>query len=265
VNSNNGRITAIQIPNGLGAGNIGDELMARAFWKLAGDRFDLQVPLMDAAPRQRQPYPTQFRYLNVNWQPIEEPSPNTQLGLLVGDTPVTEREGLDWPLRFLQPRLLWFHHRNVPVHAIAVGVDLLDSSEALAIFRSSFLPIRSWTVRSRSCGYALTRMGIPPDRIMVTADLAWLYRSSGERSMWARQVLSEQGLRFDRPIVMVNALNLVWRSDKAFKLELAHALSKLVRFPGFVRRNDDWHCGAVIIHRYIPTNSRQCSFFSTLH
>ena len=138
---------AYQIYAGLGAGNIGDEFMARAFWESLPAEVSLDVPLAPEAAGQHEPYPPQHRYLRVDLdggETAQGPVP----GLLVGATPVTAYEGLDWPLRFLASRLLQFHRAKRPVDAVGVGVDHLDDAEAQRIFREAFAPIRSWTVRS---------------------------------------------------------------------------------------------------------------------
>jgi polysaccharide pyruvyl transferase WcaK-like protein len=220
-------IRAFQIANGLGAGNIGDELMARAFWGRIDSAIHLEVPLLSEYSRQHEPYPPGYHYLPVDFDAPESPAEGVGLGLLVGDTPVTEREGLGWPLGFLGPRLRTFHERGIPVHAVGTGIDQLDSAPALSLFREAFLPIRSWTVRSPRCRQALLSMGVPTELIAVGADWAWLYRSKADRSSWANELLVRIGLDPSRPLIAVNVLNLIWKEDDRYKHALAEALTLL--------------------------------------
>src|SRR5262245_7265732 len=101
-------IRAHQICNGLGAGNIGDELMAHAFWDALPPDARLTVDVFPNQAHQRAPYPDRHEYIVLDWNgaPL---APGRGPGLLVGDTPVTESLGVDWPLRFLAPRLRAFH------------------------------------------------------------------------------------------------------------------------------------------------------------
>src|ERR1700682_644839 len=136
-----------QICNGLGSGNIGDDLMAWAFWNHIPDDLLLDVPLLPESARQPEPYPSRHRYVPVDWQGNECAA--TRLpGLLVGDTPVTDAEGIHWPIAFLAPRLRHFHQHGLPIDVIGAGVEGCESAEGRALFREVFAPIRSWTVRS---------------------------------------------------------------------------------------------------------------------
>jgi polysaccharide pyruvyl transferase WcaK-like protein len=226
------KISAFQIANGLGAGNIGDELMARAFWVRIDPGLSLEVAVLSDYLRQHDPYPPFYRYVPVDFDSPESPSQNVNLGLLVGDTPVTHREGMAWPLEFLGPRLRTFHERGIPVDALGTGIDRLDSAEALALFRDAFLPIRSWTVRSPRCRDALLSMGVAAEQVIVGADWAWLYRPQIDRSSWAIELLTSLGLDLSRPLIAVNVLNLIWKENAGYKLELADALTRLSQSHG---------------------------------
>ena len=141
---------AFQICNGLGSGNIGDDLMAWAFWNRIPDDLLLDIPLLPESARQHEPYRSGHRYLLVDWERNECAA--TRLpGLLVGDTPVTDAEGVQWPMAFLAPRLRHFHQHGLPVDVVGAGVEGCGCAEGRALFHDAFVPIRSWTVRSASC------------------------------------------------------------------------------------------------------------------
>ena len=88
-------LDVFQICNGLGAGNIGDELMARAFWHAMPASLRLHVAIFPESARQHEDYPTQNKYVKVDVAGNEN-ADVAMPGLLVGATPVTANEGLGW-------------------------------------------------------------------------------------------------------------------------------------------------------------------------
>jgi polysaccharide pyruvyl transferase WcaK-like protein len=197
--------------------------MARAFWQHLPKHVSLEVPLFAESQRQHEPYPPQHRYQAVDWDGNENRGAQIP-GLLVGDTPVTEAEGLHWPLRFLAPRLQHFHKLGLPVDAVGVGVDRLQSADGLALFRENFSAIRSWTVRSFDCRDALVSMGVPKARIRVGADLAWLYRPVRDLHEWAKDFWRRLGIETERPLLVVNVVNMFWRDALEARRNIASAL-----------------------------------------
>src|ERR1700686_1562842 len=117
--------------------------MAHAFWSRLPADLALDVALFPESARQRAPYPARHHYVPVDWQG-DENSQAMMPGLLVGGTPVTDAEGIEWPMRFLAPRLQHFHAHGLPVDAVGIGAEELTSPEAGEIFRQAFAPIRSW-------------------------------------------------------------------------------------------------------------------------
>ena len=207
------RERAHQICNGLGAGNIGDELMARAFWDALPADVRLVVDVFPNHVQQREPYPEQHEYVALDWSGAPLAPARPMPGLLVGDTPVTESLSLDWPLRFLSPRLRAFHAARQPVDAVGVGVEPLRSPEAREIFARDFGPVRSWTVRSAACRDALVELGLPEDRIEVGADWAWLYRPRRDLRGWAAETWARLGVDAGRPLLVANVVNEIWRGN----------------------------------------------------
>lgn len=214
---------AFQIYTGLGAGNIGDEFMARVFWDRLPAEITLEVPLGREAAGQHEPYPPQHHYVAADIIPEAVP------GLLVGATPVTASEGLDWPLRFLAPGLMRFHREKCPVDAVGVGVDHLDDVEARRIFQDAFSPIRSWTVRSAHCIQALCELGVPESRVRLGADWAWLYRKRRDLRYWAGAVWQSCGVDPERPLLVANVVNMLWRDRTETRRALAAALSSVAQ------------------------------------
>jgi polysaccharide pyruvyl transferase WcaK-like protein len=221
-----------QIANGQGAGNIGDELMNRAFWHALPEDVALEVEVFPNAALQREPYPLGHRYLEIDWSGAPLTSPSVP-GLLVGDTPVTATLGIGWPLAFLAPRLAAFHAASLPVDALGVGVEPLGSTEAREVFRRAFLPVRSWTVRSEHCRERLLELGVGAERIAVGADWAWLYEPATDRAAWAREHLAAAGRDASRPLLLANVVNEIWRDRDDARRALAAALDRLDRAHGF--------------------------------
>ena len=220
------RRRAFQIANGQGAGNIGDELMNRAFWDALPASVELEIEVFPNAALQRQPYPPPHRYVTIDWEGRPSPSPAVP-GLLVGDTPVTDTLGAPWPLGFLAPRLDAFHAAGLPVDALGIGVEPLRTAEGRALFAASFLPIRSWTVRSQRCRASLLELGVDPSRVAVGCDWAWLYRVHEDRSAWAAQVLRTAGWDGGTPLVLANVVNEIWSGRTDCKQALARALDRV--------------------------------------
>lgn len=219
-------LRAVQIANGQGAGNIGDELMNRAFWDALPSDVVLDVEVFPNAALQSEPYPPPHRYLTIDWEGRPAPTPDAP-GLLVGDTPVTDTLGAAWPLRFLAPRLDAFHAAGLPVDALGIGVEPLRTDEGRALFAASFLGIRSWTVRSERCRASLLELGVAPARVAVGCDWAWLYRARSDRSGWAADVLRAAGWDGRAPLVLANVVNEIWADRAEAKRSLARALDRV--------------------------------------
>jgi polysaccharide pyruvyl transferase WcaK-like protein len=223
---------AFQIANGQGAGNIGDELMNRAFWRALPPDVELDVEVFPNAAQQAEPYPAPHRYHEIGWDGAPVRSPDVP-GLLVGDTPVTDTLGTGWPLEFLAPRLEAFHRAGLPVDALGVGVEDVRSDEGRALFARAFAPVRSWTVRSERCRERLVGLGVPGERIAVGADWAWLYEPASDRSAWARERLARCGRDESRPLLLANVVNEIWADREGARRALAEALDRLEREHGF--------------------------------
>lgn len=200
----------IQIFSGLGAGNIGDEMMMHGFWSRLPPDIHLHVMLHENSRAQRQPYPERFRYRLLGLRPgeFELAGLTGRPGLLAGTTPVTDAEGWEWPLAYLAPRLRHFHDQGLPVDAVGIGADRLVTPEGRRLFENHFRRIRSWSVRNEQGRDALLEAGVEPDRIVVGADWAWLYEPPGDAGRWAADMLAGLGIRVGEPLLVVN---LFWQ------------------------------------------------------
>jgi polysaccharide pyruvyl transferase WcaK-like protein len=207
--------------------------MARAFWDALPAGVRLSVDLFPNHALQREPYPRAHEHVFLDWNGAPVAPGRPIPGLLVGDTPVTESLSLDWPLRFLAPRLRAFHDAGQPVDAVGVGVEPLRSAEARAVFARDFAPIRSWTVRSPACRALLLDLGVPADRVEVGADWAWLYRPRRDLRAWGASTWAGLGVAPHRPLLVANVVNEIWRGHGEVKRAIASALDELVARHGF--------------------------------
>ena len=224
------RFRYIQINNGVGSGNIGDELMAQEFWKLLPAGVVLDVPVLPDAVRYRGHYPKPHRYFEVATSASIVPD---VAGLLVGDTPVAEFEGLSYPLGTIGPALSAFADRALPVDAIAVGVDRLHTLEGRRLFTAHYSAVRSWTVRSFACRDALLDLGVPDDRIRVAADLAWLFTPNHDSDQWAADQWADLGIDTGRSLLVVNVVHQANAAEQTQKRAIASALDKLAMERGY--------------------------------
>jgi ADP-heptose:LPS heptosyltransferase/polysaccharide pyruvyl transferase WcaK-like protein len=225
-------VSAIQISTGLGAGNIGDELMAEAFWQQASTGLRLDVALFPAAAARRVAYSRHHRYRPVDWHGNENADAKLP-GLLVGGTPVADAEGTHFPLAFIARRLECFHDAQQPVDAVGVGVETLTTAEGRMLFERAFLPIRSWSVRSEACRQRLLALGCAAEAVHVGADWAWLFKPSRDLRGWAETTWQSFGLRPGEPLILVNVVHMNWQQCDAQRRALAASLNRLARQGGF--------------------------------
>ncbi|MEI6259944.1 MAG: polysaccharide pyruvyl transferase family protein [Deltaproteobacteria bacterium] len=217
-----------QMFTGLGAGNIGDELMMLGFLKLIKPCEGSAIEIWDASSPAIRWFPEKYRYLP--WRDdskCEQSVSSSQAVLLVGGTPVSHLAGLDWPLRALKRRLLFCHDSRIPVHAVGIGVDHLNDPDARKMFQDSFLPITSWTVRSANCCRALIALGVSDNRIVIASDLAWLYEPVKDCTAWALSQWKHLGVDFNRPLIGVNVVSEIWGKNSALYKNIALALDRI--------------------------------------
>lgn len=204
--------------------------MALAFWDSVPADVTLDVEVFPNVDRLREPYPSRFRYLTIDWSGAPLPRPRTP-GLLVGDTPVTDVLG-GWPLSFLSPRLQAFHDAGQPVDALGVGVEPLRSAQARGLFAAHYAPIRSWSVRSAACREELLRLGVADRKVRVGADWAWLYRPRRDLREWGASTWRGLGIDPDAPLLVANVVNEIWAGRSDLRVAVASALDQLVRREG---------------------------------
>lgn len=223
----------VQVGNGLGSWNVADEMIGRAFWDALPRGVPLDVELLASGRLPSDPYPERHRYVPLDEGGRPLPEPRDGPALLVGEPPLAEARGFDWALRFVGPRLDAFHRAGLPVDAVGVEVGLPGSPAARETFRRSFLPIRSWSVRSSRGREVLRELGVPAEGVVVGADWSWLYRPRRERHEWAAETWRGLGLEPSAPLVVASVTAEEARGPSRVAHGLAEALDRLVAEHGF--------------------------------
>lgn len=216
-----------QLDTGLGSGNTGDDAMFLAAHALLPPEFELSTEVHSL--ERAAVLPRGVRYLSVqDTHAIEESIRAADLAVLVGDTPVMDQWGLEWPLRANAAKLQLCHQLGKPVHALGVGVDRLTDPEARQIFRECYAPIASWSVRTTHCKAALQEMGVPEHQIALGADWAWLL-SCRINKEWAVEWLTKCGAEQDKVNIGVNLVNEIWQANRKMKDAWAALLDRIVQ------------------------------------
>ena len=215
-----------QLDTGLGSGNTGDDAMFLAAQARLGPEFELSTEIHSL--KRTAVLPQGVRYLSVeDSAAIEESVREADLVFLIGDTPVMDQWGLAWPLQANAGKLRLCHKLGKTVHALGVGVDRLQNPEGLRIFQETYLPIVSWSVRSKHCNQALLEMGVPEEKIVVGADWAWLLSPQID-SEWAHESLQKAGASEDKLPIGVNLVNEIWKDQVEMKKAWGILLDRLI-------------------------------------
>ncbi len=215
-----------QLDTGLGSGNTGDDATFLAAQARLGSEFTLSTEVHSL--KRTTVLPQEVRYLSVeDPEAIEESIREADLVFLIGDTPVMDQWGLTWPLQANAGKLRLCHELGKTVHALGVGVDQLQDPEGLRIFQEAYLPIASWSVRSRNCKQALLEMGVSEEKIVVGADWAWLLSPQID-SEWANEALQKAGASTGRLPIGVNLVNEIWKDDTEMKKVWGTFLDRLI-------------------------------------
>ena len=215
------------IDTGLGAGNIGDDAMFLAAHRQLGPEFTLSTEIHSL--KRAEVLPREVKYLSVEDDPkaIEESIRSAHLVLLIGGTPVMDKWGLEWPLGANAGKLRLCHELKKSVAALGVGVDQLEDPEALQIFQECYLPVSSWSVRSRHCKRSLLNMGVPAEKVVVGADWAWLLYPRIDTE-WANEQLRKSGATSGRLSIGVNLVNEIWKDNVKMKKAWGALLDRLI-------------------------------------
>jgi polysaccharide pyruvyl transferase WcaK-like protein len=216
--------------NGLGAGNIGDEAMFAGFLNAVYPQMQMTVEVFDAEAPIIQTLFRDYTYLSyTDNKSCLDAALDADVVLIVGDTPIMEDWGLEWPMGFQSRRIDQIKSHGKTVHALGVGVDHLYSQEGRQLFKNSYSYVSSWTVRSESCREALLDLGVSAEHIRVASDFAWLFQPVLEDRNWAKDFLNRSGIDTNKPVLGINVVNERWPGVTKSKKEIAYALDNISR------------------------------------
>ena len=191
-----------------GWGNIGDEATLQGFARVvAHGRRPVRAWVGSRNPVHTARVEPSFRYFHAEDRDWRRWWANcrTSVVAVAGGTPIMDCHG-EWPLSEVVPLIEEAHRRGKPVVFVGTGSERLQREESRRIMADRVAPIvRGWTVRSEQDEARLIEYGVPPGRIRVAADMAWLLEPVS--ADWGRKQLESWGLPTTGRLVGVNLMN----------------------------------------------------------
>lgn len=218
-----------------GWGNIGDESTLQGFARLVGSRRPrLSVWVASRNPAHTRRAEPSFRYFEADRDGVRARWAHYRAVATVfpGGTPIMDGLG-SWPLSEVAPLVCAAHENGHPVVFVGVGTERLQRPESLHIVGKVLAArVAHWTVRSEHDRERLTESGIPPDRITVAADLAWLLAPVSED--FGRKTLGELDLASVDPLIGINVNNepVILERDPSFFEKLGAFADRLIELHG---------------------------------
>jgi polysaccharide pyruvyl transferase WcaK-like protein len=188
-----------------GCGNIGDEATLQGFARLvelSGKRMQVSVGSRNPAHTRRiEPTFRYFRSDRRDWRRWLMKRLSSAV-VVAGGTPIMDCLG-KWPLCEVTPLVEEADHRGRPVAFIGIGTERLERDESRRIVGERLAPcVRRWSVRSTRDQERLVECGVPSERIMIAADMAWLLDPVSPD--WGQNRLRDWNLASQERIVGVN-------------------------------------------------------------
>jgi polysaccharide pyruvyl transferase WcaK-like protein len=217
-----------------GWGNIGDEATLQGFARVVALAGSTSVWVSSRDPAHTAAIEPAFRYYDAvdgGWRRWWADRRASAI-VVPGGTPIQDSLG-EWPFCDIAPLLDAARARGLPCAFIGTGTERLSRPQSLRIMAEHFAPyVRSWTVRSEADLARLTGYGVPPERIAVTGDMAWLLPPVDAE--WGRRQLESWGVSTDHLVVAVNVMN-----EKAVRERYGGLFGTLARFlDTLVERHD---------------------------
>ncbi len=215
-----------------GYGNIGDEATLQGFARLVDKQQHAATTwVASQSPGHTASVEPSFRYFrhrNGNASPwgrlIRALS---EAYVFPGGTPIMDNLGA-WPLSEVVPLIDHARRWEKPVVFVGAGVENLSQAASRSLIREFVADyVAHWSVRSPRDRERLLALGVPPDRITVAADLAWLL--SPVTPEFGRAMLRQHGLDDCRLVgVNINAEHALLERQPDLFETLAALLDKLI-------------------------------------
>jgi polysaccharide pyruvyl transferase WcaK-like protein len=191
-----------------GWGNIGDESTLQGFARLVS-RYHPQMRVWIASrdPSHTARVEPSFKYYKAVGRDLRKRWVYYRSAACVvpGGTPIMDVLGA-WPLSEVAPLVQAVHAQGKPVVFIGTGTESLLREESKRIVSNILATsVQHWTVRCQRDKERLTEYGVLPERITVTADLAWNLASVPND--FGRECLAHWGLDLEQPFIGVNVNN----------------------------------------------------------
>ncbi len=144
--------------------------------------------------------------------------------VILGGTIVTDMHGGDWPIAQLVDSIADVKSHGAPVIAVSAGIHPTAEEAVSERFRQRFCrQIAAFSVREETSAASLLAAGVPAERIVVAADLAWgLNRTPDARA--AREEIVE--LLGAGSVIGVNVVHEDWGERDDFYAGIAADLDE---------------------------------------
>jgi polysaccharide pyruvyl transferase WcaK-like protein len=188
-----------------GSGNTGDEATLQGFARLVREhrpRATAWVASQDPAHTARAE--PSLSYYRDGWGAWRGRWARRRAGAIVfpGGTPIMDSLG-SWPLDVVAVHVAAARERGRPVAFMGTGTETLCRPESRALVAERLAPhVHVWSVRSSRDRDRLVEWGVPPDRVIVAADMAWLI--APVTAVAGRALLRQAGVSDEEPLVGVN-------------------------------------------------------------
>jgi len=215
-----------------GAGNIGDEATLQGFAQLLRHHHaPLRTWVAAMDPDQTARAEPSFRYYRyqMGWRRYWTAWIRRIADAYVfpGGTPIMDSLG-DWPLSEVVPMIRHARSLNKTVVFVGTGTETLRLPESRRLVADEIAQyVKHWSVRSASDRGRLTGLGVPPHRVTVAADVAWLIAPATPQ--FGKRLFERHGLGGSRVVgVNINAEHALLRREPEILGKLAMLLDRVI-------------------------------------
>jgi len=198
-----------------GAGNIGDESTLQGFARLVSCYPNkIRVWMASRNPSHTARVEPSFKYYRTRGRDLRRrwARYRSAAHVVVGGTPIMDVLGA-WPLSELVPLISAAYDQRKPLAFIGTGTEKLQREGSRRVVSEVLAPkVAHWSVRSERDKERLIGHGVPPERVTVAADLAWLLDAAPDD--FGKEHLAQLGVNVRAPLIGVNVTNERFVSDR---------------------------------------------------
>ncbi len=145
---------------------------------------------------------------------------------IVGATPILDAHG-DGHFAELTATVRASARRGARIGFVGVGVERLARESNRNVIRDEFSAcVQQWSARSTAGRNRLLEYGVPANRVLLAADLAWLIAPAGPA--FGKQYLAKLGVNTDQPLIGVNIASELFTESPSLARSLAATLDTLI-------------------------------------